>query len=62
MNRPIAIKENWVSFAKYMFLKPGYNILYVSLHVRNYLIRRMGSQEWKNTPGNKLKEINEVAR
>ncbi|KKH45199.1 hypothetical protein EO93_14070 [Methanosarcina sp. 1.H.A.2.2] len=62
MNRPIAIKENWVSFAKYMFLKPGYNVPYVPLHVANRHIGIMGCKGWKNTLGNKLKEINEVAR
>jgi len=56
MNLPIAIKENWVSFAKYMFLKPYLNIRYVSLSAINCLIWVIGCTEWMSSLKNNLTE------
>ncbi|AKB77874.1 hypothetical protein MSHOH_1391 [Methanosarcina horonobensis HB-1 = JCM 15518] len=55
MNLPIAIKENWVSFAKYMFLKTQLNILYVMLFLANILIWIIDCSEWKPREGSKRK-------
>jgi len=47
MNLPIAIKENWVSFATYMFLNSGLNFLYVSLFKIYRLIWPVDRTKWK---------------
>ena len=55
VNLPIAIKENWVSFAKYIFLKILLNVLYVTFNKIIKLLRIVDYNRRKKVPEDILK-------